>query len=299
MVVENKLKTLKPGDGSMQDEDVKLQSVGNEYRGIIKHVTSDLFYMFSALKKDKFENDESTFVIGIMHESLFERLRDLFKMKPSDMRRACVSMGIVAQAKHGNIMSKTIKPLIKMERLERDAYMTKRFQKSLDRLIPQKLVSREALEDAVRRHGNNKWGDAIWKKLNKVWCMPALVFESSEIIIPEALEEQCRQMTAKPLTAEMYKLSTKRRRGKKLVDDDDVDALNLRVSVTISNRFLIIAREIMRLYLPDKLKSQAFRGFFITGLYILAKWVISGKMDKTEYDFAKLISALDIATSEY
>lgn len=284
---------LKPGDGTMVDDNIEFQSSSEEYRGIVKHVTPAQFYMFSGLTNDKFENDESTIAISIMHESLFSRLRsDLFKMKRSDMIRATVSIGIIAHAKHQNIMGKTIKPLIQREKREREIYMSKRFQKSLDRLEPKKIISREALTEAVSRHGKNKWGDAIWKKMHNSWEMPALVFEDSEIIVSGVLLKQCRQMVKDPLTASMYKLSEKR--GSK-----DVDAQNVRLCVTISNRFLIIAREYMRMFLQDKLKGQAFRGFFVTGLYILAKWVVADKMCKGEYDFGKLIDAVDKAASEY
>ncbi len=286
-------KTIKPGSGEMIDEEVQVSYQSSEYTGIEKKVKAEMFYDFLHLRRgDTFENDESTVLISIAHYTLMQKMRThIMKIKKSDMVRGLVGLGIIAHAKQRNIAADSVNALITINRYERKVEMNKRFDKSMSRLKFDDEKTKKALKYIIKRHGNNKYGEKLWVKLFNPWDMPKIDFEESEIHIPNNVIETCKTMTKKHLKDDMFALKKEHQMN--------ADAKNMPLCLTISNRFLVIQDEYTKLFMPDKMRGQMLRGFLVTGLHILAKWVIAGKVSKLEYDFGKLIGAMDKAASAY
>lgn len=286
-------KIIKKGTGEMRDEEVSYQSSGYTYQGIEKKVKPEMFYDFLHLRRgDTFENDESTVLISIAHYTLMQKMRtQIMKVKKSDMVRGLVGLGIIAHAKQRNISSDTVNALVTINRSERKAEMNKRFDKSMSRLKFDDEKTKKALKYIIKRHGDNQYGKKLWVKLFNPWSMPEIDFEESDINVPNNVLETCKTMTKKNLKDDMFALKKEHRMN--------ADAKNMPLCLTISNRFLVIQDEYTKLFMPDKMRGQMLRGFLVTGLHILAKWVIAGKVSKLEYDFGKLIGAMDKAASAY
>lgn len=286
-------KTIKPGTGEMVDEKVNITYQTNEYIGMEKKVKPEMFYDFLHLRRgDTFENDESTVLVSIAHYTLMQKMRtQIMKVKKADMVRGLVGLGIIAHAKQRNVSGDTVNALVTINRSERKAEMNKRFDKSMSRLKFDDEKTKKALKYIIKRHGDNKYGEKLWVKLFSPWNMPEIPFEESTINIPGNVIETCKSMTKRPLDDDMFAL----RKEHKM----NVDARNMPLCLTISNRFLVVQVEYTKLFMPDKMRGQMLRGFLVTGLHILAKWVIAGKISKLEYDFGKLIGAMDKAASAY
>ncbi len=288
------LKIIKPGDGTMIDSKVtEALFQTTEYKNIEKKVKPEMFYDFLSLKRgDSFENDESTILVSIMHYTLMQRIRtNIMKVKKADMVRGLVGLGTIAHANQRNLMGDAVGALTKMSRVERKQELDKRFQKSLNRLNFDDSKTKTAIKYVARRYGNNKYGKELWAKCASGFAIPEINFESSGVNIFDGLKDLCRKMTKKSLTDEMFILKDKAK--------GDVDTKNMPLCLTISNRFLVIQEEITRMYMPDKMRGQVLRGFFVTGLHILSKWVVEDKVSELEYNCAKLIAAMDKAASAY
>lgn len=286
-------KTIKPGSGEMIDEKVKISYQSNEYNNIEKKVRPEMFYDFLHLRRgDCFENDESTVLISIAHYTLMQKLRSqIMKVKKSDMVRGLVSLGTVAHARQCNIATDTVNALISFNRSERKAEMNSRFDKSFKRLNFDDERTKKSLKYMVKRHGNNKYGEKLWDKLFSTWDVPKVNFEELEINIPNSVIETCEKMTNKHLTDDIFTLTKER--------GFTADVKNMPLCLTISNRFLVIQDEYTKLFMPDKMRGQILRGFLVTGLHILAKWVVARKVSRLEYDYGKLIGTMDKAASAY
>jgi len=276
---------IKPGTGTTLKPDIVTQ---DEYAGILSKAKPDTFYSLLGLpKSDKFKNHKTAFTISSLHYSMMEKIRmNLIRTKQADMVRALVGTGMIAMARYKNIASDQIEAAIKIHKDCRYSDKMVKFKESFYRLDLNDDHAKLFIRDLVLEFGNNKFGREMWGKIHDAWSSPEPKFEKNKAVaIPDWLINECRSQTKEPLSDKMFELSKVRRSSE--------DLKNMVVGLTISDRFMIISHNYGKYFANSKLTSQLLRGYYVCGLFLLKRWVCERRMSKKEYDFYKIIDALD------
>ncbi len=272
-------KLIKPSDGNMLD------TIG--FEGIENKIPPEMFYnLLSIFKNDKFGNQRTTFTVSAYHYSLMEIIRngDLVRARESDMIRALVGTGTLASARQKGICGRQVKAVISNCKYHRTENNMRKFEISLSKLDLNDERTKKFLKEIVIRYGNNPYGKEIWNRIWNSWDTPKVQFAPGEIVVSGYLKNQCRNITKKPLQRKMYELKS--------------ENSNKQLKVNMSERFYIIGFEYAKSFCEKKLFSAYLRGFFVTGLFILAKWILKNKISREEYDFFKLIHCIDSFAAE-
>ncbi len=273
---------IRPGSGLMTDV---FETTG-EFTGIENKVRPEVFYgLLSLLKGDKFGNQRASFTVSNYHYSLMEHMRNkIIRARESDMIRALVGTGTLASARQKGICGRQVKAVISNCKYHRIENNMRKFEISLSKLDLNDERTKKFLKEIVIRYGNNPYGKEIWNRIWNSWDTPKVQFAPGEIVVSGYLISQCRNITKKPLQRKMYELKS--------------DTTNKQLKVNMSERFYIIGFEYAKSFCEKKLFSAYLRGFFVTGLFILAKWILKNKISREEYDFFKLIHCIDSFAAE-
>jgi hypothetical protein len=272
------------GISNMDSKEADIELQARKYAGIEKKVNPSLFYdLTGTLKNDAFGKKKKTFDVSQFHGVNNEMFSSagFIECSTSDMVRGQVGLGAIALSSMGGVAPKTVENTI-----DKIVTMSDRVQRNalhLDGLLnivlpPGDTRSVSFLRKLVSKHGKNQYGAQILQKLmvitGKIQEPPKYL--KTKGIVSKACLDRCEALTKDTLTDKIYVIDKEAK---------DKGADNYKLNLYISRRIWGLLTDYKRVYFASGVMATMVRAAFVTGQYIIAKSVLSGKLSKDEMAF--------------
>jgi hypothetical protein len=264
------------------EADKELQA--RKYAGIEKVVNPGLFYdLTGTLKNDAFGKKKKSFEVSQFHGVNNEMFSGagFIECSLSDMVRGQVGLGAIALATMGGVAPKTVDNTI--DKIIAMSDRTQRNIQHLDSLLdivlpPGDVKSVKFLRKLVSMYGKNQYGAQILHKImvatGKTQAPPT--YAKTKSTVSKACLDRCESLTKDALTDKIYVIDKEAK---------DKGAEKYTLNLYISRRIWGLLTDYKRVYFASGVMATMVRAAFVTGQYIIAKSVLSGKLDKNEMAF--------------
>lgn len=232
------------------------------YEGIEDLVTPELFFDLIGWSDSEFPDEVIKYRISPFHQLQSERLASLFGVSMYIFSGGSISLGEIALAKNHGLCEGQIKTVETACAGSRKAHSEALMHKALSGI--QKVWHNEkamsSFKRLSRRHNGNKY----------INMLPIICKEDTGLISQNKLEisgelkTPCTKIVATCLNENMFKLTR----------DKDNFSRNTRISSII----IFMNKELMWKVRPSDFISEGYRGAYVAGLYILAKWICEGRL---------------------
>lgn len=245
-------------------------------------VTPEEFHSTLPSTKDIYPPKKRGCTISNYHWCFMEELRrcQLFRVQTSEMLRGVLSIGIMSNCRAEDIDTVVIDKLMihcKGERVKRNF-------KQLDNALKQTDFSikkdRKFLERLVCSSNKSQYGVHIWWKLFTGYDDMKPQYNKTEIEISGRILEECKLITKDSLAL------SKACMLKKNPDNQKAEAY-------VSWRLVIALEELRTKKHPNLKVTEITRMCFISGLFVIAKWIIKKKFCKDEHSYCVIMHKLN------
>ncbi len=247
-----------------------------------KLVKPEEFHALLPTVKDIYPCNKRRFTVSNYHCQLMEELRrgGVFRAGSSDMLRGVISLGIVALCRGFDIQKRKLEKMFQVNDGDRVEKNFKQLERALKCLNCKEENTRIFLHNLVSNSNKTRYGEHIWGKLYSPYDMVTPEYSKEKPKVSAALMASC-----KIITKDKFELSKAIRLTRK-VDNQKLDG-------NISWR-LAIALDDLRVKKYQNLKtSEITRVCFVSGLFIICKWIKSGRFSKEEFGFNGLMHKLN------
>ena len=243
------------------------------YHGIENLFTPDVFFNLMGWTDRECHTEKARYSISNFHYAVSEKLSSVFGTeKFSNITKAITSFGVLSLAKFYNVMDEQVEKIIE-DSYDRGFELLK---KELEYICSCKNVksskTKERLLNVAKLYGNNKYSNVLRLILNTDVDNHS---ENKKII--NIGNESFNAICEKELNDNMYKLKR--------------NSENYGIVTYVSKMIGHINNKIKHNYRKNETKSEMYRGAYITGLYIISKWIHGGTLQNyNEWYSASLIS---------
>lgn len=242
------------------------------YHEIENLFTPDVFFNLMGWTDKEYHTERARYAISDYHYAMGEKLSFIFGTeKFGNITRAITSLGVLSLAKYYNIAEEQIEKTI----CTSDGKGYELLKKEIEYICSCKNIQtgkiKEKLIDIAKLYGNNKYSDIL---------SFMLAYDNSKEIENRKTVNidmtQFRFICEKELNDNMYKLKR--------------NSENCCVTTYVSKIISHINAKMIRNHRRGDTKSEIYRGAHVTGLYIIAKWILNGILQKyDEYYSASLL----------
>ena len=243
------------------------------YHGIENLFSPDVFFNLMGWTDRECHTERARYSVSDYHYAMGEKLSFIFGTeKFGNITRAITSFGVLSLAKYHNIAGEQIEKIIYVS----DGKGYELLKKEIEYICSCRNIQmnkiKEKLIDVVKLYGNNRYGNILGSMLS--------YNNSKEIENRKTVNidtTQLKFICEKELNDNMYKL---KRNGE-----------NCCVTTYVSKIVHHINAKMIHNYRRNDTKSEIYRGAHVTGLYIIAKWILNGTLQGyDEYYSASLLS---------
>lgn len=255
-------KNIKAGKGTFRLEDM---------------VKPEAFFDLTSFSSGRIGSKQARVTISHKHMYLADRLREsgLFRISTSHMNRGLLILGLVADCLYNNICQKKAVNIIKQSKGCRQKHNAKEINTATSYLDKNDETENMLFNNFI------KYGDSLYGG-NILGFMPTYInkiprpHKAKKVVIPLQLENLCKSFSQTPPTSDKYKISRKVKNEKFLI--------------WTPNHIKIMSFALMKSsIIHTRLISDIYRGGFVTGLYIMCRWVIENRMSVDEYYLCKIL----------
>ncbi len=243
-------------------------------------IDPSVFFNLGSFSNGRIGSKQIKVTVSEKHMYLTNRLREsgLFRINTVDMNRGLLMLGILADCFHNNLCQKKSTNIIRQSRGCRQVHNIKEINTVVSHLDKGEKTD-DLLFDNFIKYGDNIYGRSILNytpmhDLNSPRSNP-----SPKVKVPIEIKNLCKAFSQEPPTDSRFKVSR--------------NSKNDRFMIWIPVHIKIIAFSMMKSSLVNtRLLSDIYRGGYVTGLYILCKWIIGGKLPADEYCLCKIMHNL-------
>lgn len=243
------------------------------YHGIENLFTPDVFFNLMGWTDKECHTERARYAISDYHYAMGEKLSFVFGTeKFSNITRAITSLGILSLARYRNIADEQIEKIIYVSNGKGYELLKREIEYICSCRNIQMTRTKEKLIDIVKLYGNNKYGNILglmlaYNNRDEV--------ENRKTVNIDMM--QFKFVCEKELNDNMYKLKR--------------NSENYCVTTYVSKIVNHVNAKIIHDYRRNDTKSEIYRGAHVTGLYIIAKWILNGTLrGYDEYYSASLLS---------
>ena len=243
------------------------------YHGIENLSTPDVFFNLMGWTDKECHTEKAHYSISNFHYAVSEKLSSVFGTeKFSNITRAITSLGVLSLAKFYNVMDEQVEKIIEDSNDKGFELLKKEIEYVCSCKNIKSNKTKERLLNIAGLYGNNKYGNILKAMLN-IDIDNSLKNNKIMKVDTESFKSICE----KELNDNMYKLKR--------------NSENYSVVTYVSKVIGHINNKIRHNYRRNDTKSEIYRGAYLAGLYIISKWIRSGKLlNHDEWYSASLIS---------
>ncbi len=258
--------------------------------GLEKNVTPDEFHSLSALSKTElYPAKVRSCTISNYHWCFMEALRrgGVFRMSTADTLRAVLSTGIVSVCRGHDVDRDIIDKVVEVNEGERVKKNFDLLDRALSNFDLNDRKDKKFLKNLVCKSQKSQYSGHVWGKIYSPFEDEKPKYNRNSIRLKGGVVDEC-----KTITKDSLKLS-KAAALKKNKDNQKVEA-------SISWRLVLAMEELRVENYPSFKVSEMTRLCFISGLFIVAKWIIKRAFCKDEYSYCELMHNINryIATNK-
>ncbi len=255
------------------------------YEGIEDLVTPELFFDLMGWNDNKFGEIVIKYRISTFHYLLSVKLESFFGVSMYALSGGLISLGEIALAKRHGLCEGQVKTVETACAGSREAHSEALLMKALSgfNYVWNNKRAISAFKQLGMKYKCNKYID----KLPAICKDNTKVISQNELEILEELRSPCMRIAKTCLDNDMFKLKR--------------DKVNIARNTRISSTIGLMNKELMLNERPNDTPSECYRGAYVTGLYILARWLygdrLSGvdeiKLGEMIHDIRKIITDYD------
>lgn len=252
---------------------VKSEKRVTTYHGIENLFAPDVFFNLMGWTDRKCHTEKAWFAVSNFHYVTAERLSFLFGTeKFGNITRAITSFGMLSLAKFYGIATEQTEKIIE-DSGEKGFEL---FKKEIEYICScgeiNQSKTKKKLTNITELYGNNKYNKVLQLMLNMDNNNDA---KNNKTVLID--NDQFKTICGKELNENMYKLKR--------------SAENCSIATYVSKIVGHLNNKIGYCRKKNDTRSEIYRGAYVTGLYIISKWILDDTLQKyDEYYTASLLS---------
>lgn len=250
-------------------------------------IDPETFFDLGLFSTGRMGNKQVKVTVSHKHMYLADRLREsgLFRISTSHMNRGLLILGLLADCLYNNICQKKAINVIKQSRGCRRTHNSKEINIAIGYLNKNDETD-DLLFQNFMKYGNSLYGGNILAFMPSYNINTPKPRKAGKAVIPLELENLCKSYSQASPTDDKYKISRKIKNEKFLI--------------WIPNHIKIMSFILMKSSITHtRLISDIYRGGFVTGLYIMCRWIIENRMSIDEYCLCKMLHNIYDYLSEH
>ena len=232
------------------------------YDGIENLVKPELLFDLMGWSDNKFGQDKIKYTISCSHNAISEKLLPVIGTSMYALSKGLISLGEIALAKTYGLCDGQVKYVEANCAGSRTEHNVKLLYKALQGIehVKHSPNAISALKQLVSKYRGNKYIDSL----------PIILEEGTtsipqkKLIILDGIKTPCVNIATSCLDDRMFKL----KRNK----------INCSRFTRISSTIALINQEFSKEIRPKDTPAECYRGAYVAGLYILAKWICENKL---------------------
>ncbi len=208
---------------------------------------------------------------------LVNRIKEsgVFRIKNSDMNRGLLGLGLAAECFFRRYSEKKASNIINKSRCARRAANTIELNKAIG-YLNKDANSDDMLMQNFIRYGDCMYGGNILGFIPEYARNNPRPRKSVSPVVSSDLKTLCKNFSSNPPTEDKFKLKKSKN--------------NEKVMIYMSNHMKLISFSLLKNSSKNtRLMSDIYRGGYITGLYILCRWIVDNKIPNDEYCFGRIM----------
>lgn len=240
-------------------------------------VDSATFFDLALFSSGRIGSKQIKVTVSPKHMYLADRLREsgLFRISTPHMNRGLMILGILADCLYNNLCQKKAINVIRQSKGCRHTHNVETLNTAIAYLDKTNEANQLLYQNYVR-YGNSIHGTNIVAYLPMFNLSSTKPHKIKKVVVPVELEKLCMAFSQAPPTDKKYAISKK--------------VKNEKAMIWIPNHIRVIAFALMKSSIVHtRLMSDIYRGGFVTGLYIMSRWVIENRLSVDEYCLCKIL----------
>jgi hypothetical protein len=259
-----------------------MAKITNKNNNLLLENTIDpsTFFDLGSFSNGRIGNKQIKVTVSEKHMYLSNRLKEsgLFRINTVNMNRGLLMLGLLADCLHNHLCQKKATNIIKQSKGLRYVHNIKEINSVVSHLDKGEKTD-DLLFDNFIKYGNNIYGASILNFIPMYNLNSPKANAMTRVKIPVEIKNLCKAFSKEPPTDSRFKVSRQ--------------AKNDRFLIWVPNHIKIIAFSLMKSSLVNtRLMSDIYRGGYVTGLYILCKWIIKGRLPSEEYCLCSIMHNL-------
>ncbi len=266
-------KNIKAGGGSFRLEDM---------------IDPKTFFDLGCWSNGRIGNKLTGFTISENHMYLVNRLKEsgIFRINYSQMHRGLLILGLLTECLYHNLYEKKVTNIIQKSKMSRQQFNVAEIT-SVIGLLEKNDDSDNMLLRNYIKYGKCKYGAHVSNFISDIIGPATQSYGTvDKVAISQSIKRLCESYSKEPPADSKYKL----KRNKS----------NEYVKFWLPNQVKIICFNLLKSGIVDtRIMSDIYRSGYVTGLYVMCKWIIASRIPLDEFLYCKIIHEIYDYLSEH
>ncbi|MCP4254562.1 MAG: hypothetical protein GY775_14390 [Candidatus Scalindua sp.] len=232
------------------------------YNGIENLIEPELLFDLIAWSDNKFGQEKIKYTISFSHNAISEKLLPVFGSSMYALSKGLISLGEIALAKTYGLCDGQVKYVEANCAGSRTGHNVELLNKAL-RGIEHVMHSSKAKSDLNQLYSKYR-GNKYIDLLPTISNTGTTKIQQQKLVLLDEIKTPCVNITTNCLDDRMFLLKR--------------DKMNVPGNTRISSTIALINQVFRKEVRPKDTPPECYRGAYVAGLYILAKWICENKL---------------------
>lgn len=227
------------------------------------------------------------FTISEKHMYLSNKLKEsnMFRVNYTQMHRGLLILGLLTECFHNHIYEEKATNIIKQSRMLRQKSNMTDLLAAIGYLEKNDSSDNMLLQNYIK-YGKCQYGILILNNILNFVSSNINPHNNNKVIITPEIKTLCGSFSKEPPNSNKYKLKR--------------DKNNERITIRVPNHIKVMVFCILKSnFIHTRLMSDIYRSGYITGLYVLCRWIVNNNLPLEEYMYGKIMHNIyDYLTSK-
>ncbi len=240
-------------------------------------VTPEMFFNLGCWTTGKIGSKVLKFTMGEKHMYLTNRLKEsgIFRVNYTQMHRGLLSIGLIVESFYNNIYEKKSTNIIQKSRMARQRYNVNELSTAIA-YLDKNDDSDDMLLSNYILYGSCQYGAYILNNIMNHAGSSTAPINNTKIKIPDEIKTLCKNFSKEPPNNSRFKLIR--------------SSKNERITILLPNHIKVLVFGLLKKNITNtRLMSDIYRGAYITGLYVLCRWIIRNQIPLNEYMYGRIM----------
>ncbi len=254
------------------------------YKGIEELVSPEMFFNLVGWDGDNSKASKINFYVNEKVYIISEKLLSVINMQKYGLAKGSISIGAIGLAKKNKLRDGQTTRIIKESNHARGKYTKEKLFELFDGInsVRRHSLAMQKLKAVINKYGSNKYNlmlaAEIGEKPNKA--------KGTQLGVPKKIEDLCNLLDLEIYIGNMFEFNS----------NEDKCWIQTRIPYSIKLLIKVFLEDVRDF---NETMAACYRGAFITGLFMILKWIENGKLQSSdEFCFAKLVRDVELIITD-